>query len=172
VHGPFERALWQSRYLVLVAIVASLGVAVVVLGFATADVLRFAAKAVALLGLSEEELAGARLALVAKVVKIVDLYLVATFMLIFAMGLYELFIGRIEAAEESEVGARLLRIHDLDDLKDRLTKIVMLILAMLFLEFALKLTPGTYLELLQLALGGVLIAGALFLSRKTRGLQG
>ena len=108
---------------------------------------------------------------VAHVVKIVDLYLVATFMIVFSLGLYELFVGRIDAAERSEVGRRLLVIRDLDDLKDRLAKIVMLILAMLFLEFALRLAPGSYLDLLYLALGTTLIAAALLFTQK-RGPKG
>jgi uncharacterized membrane protein YqhA len=87
-------------------------------------------------------------------------------MLIFAMGLYELFIGKLKAAENSEVAQRLLVIRDLDDLKDRLAKIVLLILAMLFLEQALRLDIGSSADLLYLAAGVLLIAAALYLTQK------
>lgn len=162
----FEGMLWGSRWLALVGVALSLVVSVVVFVLASADVGRLVLKGIELLAVSDAVLSDARLALVARVVKIVDLYLVATFMIVFSLGLYELFIGRIDAAERSEVGRRLLVIRDLDDLKDRLAKIVMLILAMLFLEFALRLAPGGYLDLLYLALGTTLIAAALSLTHK------
>lgn len=171
VERVFEGALWGSRWLALVPVALSLVVAVVVFVLASADVVRLVSKGAALLLAPDDVLSDARLALVAHVVKIVDLYLVATFMIVFSLGLYELFVGRIDAAERSEVGRRLLLIRDLDDLKDRLAKIVMLILAMLFLEFALRLAPGSYLDLLYLALGTTLIAAALLFTQK-RGSKG
>ena len=109
---------------------------------------------------------GAAHASVTKVVKVVDLYLVATFMLIFSMGLYELFIGKIDAAESSEVARRLLRVRDLDDLKDRLVKIVLLIITMLFLEHALLLQPRELLDLVYLGAGAALISISMFLTMK------
>lgn len=75
--------------------------------------------------------------------------------------------SRDDAARTSAVE----RVFDLDDLKDRLAKIVMLILAMLFLEFALRLAPGSDLDLLSLALGTTLIAAALLFTQK-RGTRG
>jgi hypothetical protein len=47
-------------------------------------------------------------------------------MLIFALGLYELFVSRIEIAEGSEFAERRLLIRSLDDLKDHLAKVVLL----------------------------------------------
>ena len=162
-----ERFLWRSRLLVLVAVFCSLVVAAIALVLATADVVRFALKAFAAVAeIGAEQSAADRLGLVAHVVKIIDLYLVATFMIVFPLGLYELFIGKIEEAEQSIVAQRLLLIRDLEDLKERLFKIVLLILAMVYLEFAIKLTPTTYLDLLALAAGSCLVAGSLFLSRK------
>ena len=70
--------------------------------------------------------------IVAHVVEVVDGYLLAAIMLIFALGLYELFVSRIEIAEGSEFAERLLLIRSLDDLKDRLAKVVLLILVVKF----------------------------------------
>jgi uncharacterized membrane protein YqhA len=163
----FETILWRTRFLALFPVVFALLVALTVTVFASVDVVRLVGFAVQLTsGASEMELASGRLLLVAKVVKIVDLFLVSTFMIIFALGVYELFIGKIDAAERSEVASRLLLIHDIDDLKERLTKILLLILAMLYLEFALRLEPQTGLELLYLAVGTALTAFSLFLTQK------
>jgi uncharacterized protein (TIGR00645 family) len=155
----FERFLWSSRLLALVAVCSALALSVAVFAFATADVVRAVLHAYRELRASGAALTEARLELLAKVVKIVDLYLVATFLVVFALGVYEIFIGRIDAAENSEVGRRLLRISDLDGLKDRLVKIVLLILAMLFLEQALSYRAATSLDLLLLG-GGVLVTSA------------
>jgi uncharacterized membrane protein YqhA len=167
----FEWSIWNARFLALVPVVFALLVAIAVTIFATADVIRLVVYAFDLTAAEDPQLSSGRLLLVAKVVKIVDLYLVSTFMIIFSLGLYELFISRIDPAERSELAGRLLRIHDLDDLKDRLTKILLLILAMLYLEFALRLQPSTGLELLYLGFGTMLIALALFLTQKGKGLK-
>ncbi len=164
----FEDFLWSTRRLVLIAVISALAVALMMFVFVTVDVVRVIHFAWEAMLLPDKQMNNVRLELLAKVVKIVDLYLVATFMLIFALGLYELFIGKINTAEKSEVAHRLLLIHDLDDLKSRLVKIVMLILTMLFLEYALRLQPRDHLDLLWLALGSISISGALFLSQKRR----
>ena len=165
----FEKALWLSRLLVLVAVCFALVVGCAVFFVASVDVIRMLGTVAAFLEASSpESVRRLRLDIVAKVVKVVDLYLVATFMLIFAMGLYELFIGKISAAEKSDVARRLLLIHDLDDLKNRLAKIVMLILALLFLEYALRLEISSALELLYLATGILLVSGSPYLSQKQR----
>jgi uncharacterized membrane protein YqhA len=168
LEGAFERLLWSSRVLVLIAVVSAQIVAIMVFVFATADSLRVVSHVITGIREAGPRLVQARLELLAKVVKVVDLYLVATFMQVFAMGLYELFIGKIDIAQGSEVAHRLLLIRDLDDLKDRLGKIVLLIMAMLFLEQALRLELSSPLELLYLAVGVALVSIALYLSRREK----
>jgi len=162
----FGRGLWFSRMLVVVAVVFTLAVGVLMFLLATADVIRLMGYVPAIFTASNTVMTDLRLDIVAKVVKVVDLYLIATFMLIFSMGLYELFIGKLRAAEGSEVAHRLLVIRDLDDLKDRLAKIVLLILSMLFLEQALRLEIRSAPDLLYLAGGVLMIAAALYLTQK------
>jgi uncharacterized membrane protein YqhA len=55
-------------------------------------------------------------------VKIVDGYLLAAIRLIFALGLYELFISPIEVANNSELVSGILLIRNLDNLKDHLVR--------------------------------------------------
>ena len=103
---------------------------------------------------------------VAHVAEIVDGYLFATILIIFALGLYELFISKIDAIENSPVAPRLLLIRSLDDLKERLAKVVFLILIVRYFEYALESTPSTPLDLLYLAIGIALIAIALYLTKE------
>lgn len=158
----FERLLWNSRLIVLVAVVASLVVSVAMFYVATADVVAIAGMVLHYVpGHGSAEL---RSDVIRAVVEVVDGYLLATIMLIFALGLYELFVSRIDPAEGSEFASRLLLIRSLDDLKDRLAKVVLLILVVKFFEYALRMSFKEPLDLLYLALGTALVAGAIRLS--------
>ena len=163
----FEAALWNSRLIVLVAVIGSLGLALVMFYVATMDVVSL----IPHLGhyhdisLAPEARVALRGTIVSHVVEVVDGYLLAAIMLIFALGLYELFVSRIEIAEGSEFAERLLLIRSLDDLKDRLAKVVLLILVVKFFEYAIALHIDRALDLLWLALGIALVSAALVLSK-------
>ncbi|MGE0441341.1 MAG: YqhA family protein [Gemmatimonadales bacterium] len=158
----FERILWSSRLVVIVAVVASLVVSVAMFYIATVDVVAIVGKVLAYS--SAADLDYQRATIIRAVVEVVDGYLLAAIMLIFALGLYELFVSRIDAAEGSEFASRLLLIRSLDDLKDRLAKVVLLILVVKFFAYALQTTFKDPLDLLYLALGTALVAGAIRLS--------
>jgi uncharacterized membrane protein YqhA len=101
---------------------------------------------------------------VTHVVEIVDGYLLGTILLIFALGLYELFISKIDMAESSETSSNVLLISSLDDLKSRLAKVILMILIVKFFEHAIAMQFNTPLNLLYLAGGIVLIGLAIYLS--------
>ncbi|MCK5918169.1 MAG: YqhA family protein [Cocleimonas sp.] len=110
----------------------------------------------------------ARLALRAEtikhVVEIIDGYLLATVLLIFALGLYELFISKIDIAEEQEGSSKILIINTLDDLKNRLAKVILMILIVRYFEHALSMKFETPLDLLYFAGGIALLGLALYLT--------
>ncbi len=170
VERRFESLLWSSRLVVLIAVLGSLVVALAMFYVTTMDVLYLLAHLRGYGDLTME--VGARAALrgqtVAHVVEVVDGYLLAAIMLIFSLGLYELFVSRIDVAEGSEFAERLLLIRSLDDLKDRLAKVVLLILVVKFFEYALGLPITGPLDLLYLAIGIVAVAGALALTNKAK----
>ena len=161
----FEWLLWQSRLVVLLAVVASALGAVGLVFVSTVDAYHML---VHLLHYASPELDMAGRALlrretVTHVVEIVDGYLLATFLLIFSMGLYELFINKIEQAENSAVASKVLLIHSLDDLKGRLAKVILMILVVRFFEYALGMGFSTPLDLLQFSAGIALLGLALYL---------
>lgn len=162
----FESGLWNSRFVVLAAVVASLLSAMAMFYIATVDA---AYMIIHLLGYADPSLdPQARVELrrdtITHVVEIVDGYLLATIMLIFALGLYELFIGNIEEAEASETASNVLLIHSLDDLKARLAKVILMILIVKFFEHGIRMDFHGPLDLLYLAGGIALIGLALYLS--------
>ena len=169
LEAAFEALLWNSRLVVLVAVLASLVVSLAMFFVATVDVWTLFGHLVHYpdTGLSAAARTELRTTIVAHVVEAVDGYLLAAIMFIFALGLYELFVSRIEVAEGSEFATRLLLIRSLDDLKDRLAKVVLLILVVKFFEYALQIPITRSLDLLYLGVGiGVVAASVVLSSRK------
>lgn len=167
IESYFEKLLWNSRLVVLVAVCASLLVSMIMFYVASVDAWHLIGQAIqynAQSALGAAERLELRTVIVAHVVEIVDGYLLAAIMLIFSLGLYELFISRIDIAEKSDLASRVLLIRSLDDLKDRLAKVVLLILVVKFFEYALHLEIHKAVDLLYLAVGIVMVAAALFLS--------
>ena len=173
IEALFEKLLWHSRLVVLVPVIASLVVSFGMFYVSTMDVGTLVGHILHYHETTDAARMEARSAIVAHVVEVVDGYLLATIMLIFALGLYELFVSRIEIAEGSEFASRLLLIRSLDDLKDRLTKVVLVILVVKFFEYALQLPFQAPIDLFWLALGVMLVSAALWLSHlKSNGKQG
>ena len=76
--------------------------------------------------------------LIALLISSVDNYLFATVLLIFSMGLYELFVSKIDpASRTSESRPNWLNVTSLDDLKGSLGKVILMILIVTFFEKSL-----------------------------------
>ncbi len=166
VEKLFEGVLWESRFAVLFAVVASLLSSLAVFYMATVDayfmISHLGDYASSTLGVAERNTL--RSTTITHVVEIVDGYLLATVLLIFALGLYELFISKIDKAENSETSSNVLLITSLDDLKGRLAKVILMILVVKFFEHAISMKFASPLELLYLAGGISLLGLALYLS--------
>lgn len=162
----FEASLWNSRFMVLIAVIASLIIAVAVFYMTAVDVFYTLKHLTHYADLDDAARATMKAQTVAHVVGSVDGFLLGTIMLIFALGIYELFISKIDAAENSEGASKILMITSLDDLKDRLAKVIIMILIVMFFEQAIYLKPTAPLELLYYALAITLIALALYFSHK------
>jgi uncharacterized membrane protein YqhA len=161
----FERLLWNSRLITLVAVIASLVVAIIMFYVATTDVAFLIREVIKYATLPDDARAHEHAAIVATIAEIVDGYLFATILIIFGLGLYELFISKIDAIESSPIAQRVLLIRSLDDLKERLAKVVFLILIVRYFQYALESPIKTPLDLLYLAIGIALIAVALYLTQ-------
>ena len=157
--------LWNSRFVVIIAVLASLLAAFAMFYMASVDTYFMLSH----LGdyVSSELVGDARsdfrAATVTHVVEIIDGYLLATVLLIFSLGLYELFISKIDQAEASETQT-VLAISSLDDLKTRLGRVILMILIVNFFEHAISMEFHAPLDLLVLAGGIALIGVTLYLS--------
>ncbi len=173
LEGLFEAALWRPRFVVIFAVVASLAAALAIFYMATVDVVYLVAH---ILHYADPALdASARKLLhdetITHVVEVVDGYLLGTVMLIFALGMYELFVSDIDEAHGSRASSNILVIENLDDLKQRLAKVIIMILIVTVFEMGLKLPINTPLDLLELAGAVALLGLALYLTHAADGSE-
>ena len=157
--------LWNSRFVVFVAVIASLITSFAIFYMTVIDVYYTIAHLSNYYALGDAERMELKAQTVAHVVGSVDGFLLGAIMLIFALGLYELFISKIELPQGSR-SSKILIINSLDDLKDKLAKVILMILIVMFFEQAIFLKPSEPLELLYYSLAIMLVALALFLSHK------
>ncbi len=171
VERIFEGGLWRSRFIVILAVVSSLISAVVLFLMATGDVLGIAIKAAGYaLAASHtpEEYDAFHSLVVGHIISSVDDYLLATVLLIFSLGLYELFISPIDVAQQdARHSSKILLIRTLDDLKDRLGKVVLMILIVTFFKNVIHTSFHDALGILYLGVGILFVALALYFTGKT-----
>lgn len=157
----FEKFLWKSRLLVLIAVISSLVASLLLFLagiyeifypvyklFKTGDIVFFQKK------------------ILASVIASLDLFLIATFLIIFSLGLYELFISKIDPAEMDERSSRILMVRSLEDLKTKLGKIIVMVLSVYFFKQSIYFEFTKSQDFLFFGLGLVSIALALYLSHK------
>ncbi|MDH5424631.1 MAG: YqhA family protein [Gammaproteobacteria bacterium] len=160
----FESFLWSSRLSVMAAVIASLVSSLAMFYLITIDTISMISHILHYASLDQTDRLIMRSETITHVVELIDGYLLATVLLIFSFGLYELFISKIDAAESCDNSSKVLFISSLDDLKARLAKVVLMILIVKFFEHALTMSFTTPLDLLAFAGGIALIGLALYLS--------
>ncbi|MCW8895217.1 MAG: YqhA family protein [Sulfurimonas sp.] len=158
----FEKALWNSRFIVILAVVFGLIGAVALFLVASIDIF-VTAKYVITTYLTGAHPEHFHSDIVGGIIGAVDLYLIGVVMLLFAFGLYELFISEIDAAKESEHDeTQLLAIHSLDQLKDKISKVIVMVLVVGFFQKVGHTQYNGALDMLYLALSITAVAVGLY----------
>lgn len=133
----FERVLWNSRLFVLLAVILSMIGAILLFIVASIDVFKAVWNTYKYyIGLLGEE-ADIHNVLLHTIVTAIDLYLIAVVLLIFSFGLYELFIRKITIKDDTS--SKVLEIHTLDQLKDKLAKVIVMALIVAFFSKVLSM---------------------------------
>ena len=153
----FENLLWSTRFFVLLAVIFSMIGGIALFIVASVDVWHVT------VSVFNNYFGGVHPAdfhekIVAELIGAIDLYLIAIVLFIFGFGLYELFISKIDVAERS-AASKILEIHSLDELKDKLAKVIIMVLIVGFFKRAMHTTYGGPLDMLYLA--GAILALAL-----------
>jgi uncharacterized membrane protein YqhA len=161
-----ERILWQSRFMVFFAVVSAIISALIMIILGCVEVTKVVAEMIHISS-SPEGFEGFSKSSVSHLVSAIDDYLIGTVFLIFGIGLYELFISKIDVAENDETSSRVLIIHDLDQLKEKIAKVVIMVLIVTFFKHAINFKYDEMINLLYLSIGILLIAVSIYLTHST-----
>jgi len=158
----FEGSLWASRFMVILAVVFGLVGAVVLFIVASFDIYD-TTKFVLNTYLTHAHPENFHEDVVGGIIGAVDLYLIGVVMLLFAFGLYELFISEIDVAkDESGEDNKILAIHSLDQLKDKISKVIVMVLVVGFFQKVGHTTYTGALDMLYFALSITAVAVGLY----------
>lgn len=126
------KLLASSRYLIILAVIGSFVAGTVLLIFDVFDTIQLVAQ----LDDSLKNPAKGGKLLMIEAIQLVDLYLVAVVMYLIALGLFELFIDdRLDLPD-------WLEIHGINDLKEILISVIMVVMAVYFLSVVLSWEKG------------------------------
>ncbi len=162
----FEKLLWSSRYLTLLAVWSCIIGMALLFMLAAIDMGSLFVEFinVYLLG---HDVPDFHNVVVSHVITAVDDFLLAMVLLIFALGVYELHIGKLEFLRTNEAAGKLLKIESLDDLKDRLGKVILMILIVSFFKNVLSVKFDDPLNILYMGGGIFLVALASYFGHKS-----
>ena len=150
-----ERILVASRWLIVVPVLSLLVGAAYFAFLSVYDVVR---------GITRRDTADG----ISEVLQAVDAGILCAIFIIVSLGLYELFVSRLERADGEALG-NALEVGNLDGLKDKLGKAILLVLMVRFFDFVASIELSAALDLLAYAGGVALLSLALFLSREQPG---
>lgn len=152
-----SRLFSLSRYIIGIAVLGSFVAAVILMVYGAAELVTVTISAFAEGTFSSK---GAK-TLALTYIEIVDLFLLATVFYIIALGLYELFI------DTNIVVPPWLEIRTLDDLKNKLTSVVVVVMGVLFLGQVVTWDGQRDLLGYGVAIGAVIVALTFFLRQQT-----
>ncbi len=126
----FETGLWSSRFITIFAVIFGILGAIVLFIVASADIYQVvkAAYGYYFSGIKTEDF---HVLIVSDIIGAIDLYLIGVVLLIFGFGIYELFISAIDMADEKN---QILNISSLDQLKDKIAKVIIMVLIVNFFQ--------------------------------------
>jgi uncharacterized membrane protein YqhA len=142
----FESALWSSRLVVLLAVVFGAISAMLLFIAGSAEIVSSVFHSVTLSPFEIDYTT-----MLSGIIGGVDLYLIGMVLLIFSFGIYELAISKIDIARSSESFHTLLEISSLDDLKNKIIKVIIMVLIVSFFQRVLLMKFTTSMDMLFMA---------------------
>ncbi|MGB3294056.1 MAG: YqhA family protein [Phormidesmis sp.] len=152
IERSFEALIWSFRFFALLPVIFSLLSAVKLFIIGTRDV--WAGFTLAFDAADPEgEITNK---IVSYIIGGVDFYLIGIVLLIFSLGIYELFISKIDTRFKHDVN--ILQSESLEDLKSKLVKVIVVALIVNLFKKALSLDITQTSDLVWVALAILLIA--------------
>lgn len=169
----FENLLYSARYLSILAVVGSIISSIAL--FLRGCMVIFESIRHFFIDLVEGKVDPNYERMFEELVSSVDIFLFALVLIIFGVGVYELFITKIDPVErKNDTRPSWLRISSVDDLKSSLGKVILMVLIVAFFKHTLELSKDQWepITLLYLSIGILLIAAALYLTHKSSSHEG
>ncbi len=164
IEKKFEQFLWQSRFLVLIAVLASLLGALLLFVVGTLDIMEVVISAVRYyLGHSSVDIHDF---IVTDIIIAIDIYLIAVVLLIFGLGIYRLFVSTIDESEQHGKN-HPFNVQSFDELKDKIVRVVILAVIIEFFRAVVDIRFSTPLDGIYLALSVLALAASLYLMGKS-----
>ena len=161
--GKFEKILWNVRYITILAVILSIIAAFTLIILGSWDII----EAVIFYNPLFDESISNNNDLLFKIISAIDLFLIGIVLLIFGFGIYELFVSEIDFAN-AKFTESTLKIRDLDQLKNKIIKVVIIVLIVKFFEKVLKFSENftTPMDILYFGLSILSISIGYYLINK------
>ena len=131
----FEKGLWSTRFIVIIAVILSIISSISLFLLGGWEIIQ----ATTFNNPLFNENINNNNDLLFKIISSIDLFLIGIVLLIFGFGVYELFISEIDFAK-GKFADSTLKINNLDQLKNKIIKVIIIVLIVKFFEKVLKLS--------------------------------
>ena len=156
-----EGMLWKSRYIVFLAVFFSITAAISLFVFGSYEIASAIVNENPFSAIHENGHAD----LLVQFIGAIDLYLIGIVLLIFGFGIYELFISDIDIAHNN-YRITILEIKTLDELKNKIIKVIIMVLIVTFFERVLNMKYDTPIHMLFFAISILILATGVFMINK------
>jgi|TARA_B100000524_G_scaffold327320_1_gene211347 uncharacterized membrane protein YqhA len=136
-NNKFENFLWSTRFIVIIAVVLSIISSISLFLIGGWDIIQ---ATILNNPLFNQDISNSN-NLLFKIISSIDLFLIGIVLLIFGFGVYELFISEIDFAK-GKFADSTLKINSLDQLKNKIIKVIIIVLIVKFFEKVLKLSQN------------------------------
>ena len=131
--NKFEKILWSVRYITILPVLLSIISSVALLFLGGWEII----EAIIFYNPLFDDSITSSNELLFKIISAIDLFLIGIVLLIFGFGIYELFVSEIDFAN-SKFNESTLKIRDLDQLKNKIIKVIIIVLIVKLFEKVLK----------------------------------
>ena len=131
----FEKGLWSTRFIVIIAVILSIISSISLFLLGGWEIIQ----ATTFNNPLFNENINNNNDLLFKIISSIDLFLIGIVLLIFGFVVYELFINEINFAK-GKFAESTLKINNLDQLKNKIIKVIIIVLIVKFFEKVLKLS--------------------------------
>ena len=162
-----EKLLWNTRYIVLLAVIFSIIASVSLFIIGSYEIVH---SLIYENPIWSKDFKHNHSQILYKIISAVDLYLIGVVLMIFGFGIYELFISKIDIARRNK-NITILEIESLDELKNKIVKVIVMVLIVSFFERILKNSDEfkTALNLFYFAVSIFAIAFSIYYINKNKG---